>query len=612
MQKRRTIVLLSALLATSLFSAPARAFDTSARNFQAEGNHFSLDGKPFRIISGELHYARIPRAYWRDRLKKAKAMGLNTISTYVFWNQHEAKPGVYDFTGENDVAEFIREAQQEGLYVILRPGPYSCAEWELGGYPSWLFKDRDIVLRSSDPKFMTAAQRWIKRMGQELAPLQIGNGGPIIAVQVENEYGSFDKDHAYMEQIRQMLRGAGFTKAMLYTADGADVLANGVLPDLPSAINFGQGDAKRSFDLLAKFRPDGPKMAGEYWAGWFDHWGEKHQKTDAQKQEEELAWMLAQGYSVNFYMVHGGTSFGWMNGANVNDGKYQPDVTSYDYDAPLDESGKPTEKYYAFRDIITKATGEKPAAIPETPAAMTVPNITFERATSLWKNLPKPISSKEILSMEDIGQAYGYILYRTKLDNTGEGELVLDELHDYAQIYLDGALVGTLDRRLNQTQLKISLKQRGQQLDILVENSGRVNFTKAIRGERTGITKQVLFSGHPVEGWEIYALPMENVEILRYTNSPCSGPCFYQTSFSLEKVADTFLDTRQLGKGMVWINGRPLGRVWDIGPQNTLYLPAPWLRKGKNTIEVFDLKGKTGLTVKGLDQPILDGPIKNE
>lgn len=613
---RKTLSLF--LLFSSLFLSGACSWamesspvtDRKPHTFKAVGDHFELDGKPFQIISGEMHYARIPRAYWRDRLRKAHAMGVNTISTYVFWNVHEKEPGVYDFSGNNDVAEFIREAQQEGLYVILRPGPYACAEWELGGYPAWLFKDHGIVLRSSDPKFMTPVARWLKRLGQELAPLQIGNGGPIITVQVENEYGSFDKDHAYMEQIHHLLVDSGFTKAMLYTADGADMLANGTLPELPAAINFGQGDAKRSFALMDKFRPGTPRMCGEYWAGWFDHWGEKHQTTDAKVQAEELAWMLSKGYSVNFYMIHGGTSFGWMNGANINGDKYQPDVTSYDYDAPLDESGHPTAKYYDFREVIAKATGKAPLPVPATPAAITIPTISLQESASLWKSLPKPHLSQEPLSMEDVDQAYGYILYRTTLPTAGDGELAIEDLHDYARIYLDGVQVGTLDRRLEQNKLSLHVQHVGQRLDILVENSGRVNFTKAIRGERAGITKQVLFAGAPLQNWEIYSLPMTDTGSLAYQPALCEGPCFFHATFSLSKIGDAFLDTRKLSKGMLFINGKALGRFWNIGPQATLYLPAPWLKVGTNDIEIFDLDGKTGLTVEGLDHPILDEPVK--
>jgi beta-galactosidase len=343
MRTFRTVYLAFALSLLAGFAALAQSPQEHA--LRAQDGKFVLDGKPFRIVSGEMHYPRIPRAYWRDRFRMAKAMGLNSVTAYVFWNEHEQTPGVFDFTGQRDVAEFVREAQAEGLYVILRPGPYVCAEWEFGGYPAWLMKDKSTVVRSTDPKFMAPARRWLKRLGQELAPLQYGNGGPIIAVQVENEYGSFGNDHEYMRQVRQTLLDAGFTKALLYTADGADELPDGTLPDLPAVINFGPGGAKKEFPKLQKFRPQGPYMNGEYWAGWFDHWGDAHHTTNAQQQADELAWMLEQGFSVSIYMFHGGTSFGWMNGANWDHNRYEPDVTSYDYDSPLDESGRTTLKY---------------------------------------------------------------------------------------------------------------------------------------------------------------------------------------------------------------------------------------------------------------------------
>jgi len=467
MRRFSTACLFATLIAgVNGFTLPSLAQQpASQHSFKVEDGQFQLDGKPFRIISGEMHYPRIPRAYWRDRLRKAKAMGLNTITTYVFWNEHEATPGVYDFSGNNDVVEFIREAQEEGLYVILRPGPYVCAEWEFGGYPSWLLKDHAIVVRSSDPKYMEPNNRWIKRLGQELAPLQIGNGGPIILVQVENEYGSFGSDHEYMEANHRALVDAGFTKAQLYTADGPEQVPNGSLPELPVGINFGPDDpdsAEKAFATLKKFRPNGPFFNSEYWAGWFDHWGDKHAHTDTAKQVANLDWMLKQGYSVSVYMFHGGTSFGWMNGANSNGKNYQPDVTSYDYDSALDESGRPTPKYFAFRDVIAKDTGTTPPPVPETAAPIAVAPIPLIASASLWNTLPKPVTSAQPLSMEDLDQSYGYILYRTTVSADADGDLVLDGLHDYAQIYADGVLVGTLDRRLKQDHLAVKLKKGAQ------------------------------------------------------------------------------------------------------------------------------------------------------
>jgi beta-galactosidase len=601
-----------ALAALLHLTCPLHAQQAASHSFRVEDGNFLLDGKPFRIISGEMHYPRIPRSYWRARLRMAKAMGLNTITTYVFWNEHEPSPGVYDFSGQRDIAEFIREAQSEGLYVILRPGPYVCAEWEWGGYPAWLLKDHSIVVRSSDPKFMDPARRWLLRLGQELAPLQIGNGGPIIAVQVENEYGSFGSDHAYMEQMHHTLLDAGFNKAQLYTADGPDQVPNGSLPELPAVINFGTGNAKLGFATLHKLRPQGPFMTGEYWAGWFDHWGEHHHTTSAQQQADELAWILSQGYSASIYMFHGGTSFGWMNGANIDHDNYEPDVTSYDYDAPLDESGRPTQKYMLFRDVIAKATGITPPPIPAVDAPVAVPAVQLTQSASLWQMLPKPVASAQPLTMEDLDQSYGYILYRTTITDPVSGDLALDELHDYASIYANGELVGTLDRRLKQDHLAINFKQPNTHLDILVENTGRVNFTTAIRGERQGITHQVTLAGKPLTGWQIYPLPMTHPEDLSLHSADCTGPCFYRGTLQVDKVGDTFLDTSAFTKGFVWVNGHALGRIWNVGPQMTLYLPGPWLHKGQNDVIVFDLKGAPGKTIAGRPAPILDGAAKNQ
>jgi len=581
-------------------------FAAEPHTFQVRDGHFALDGKPFLIVSGEMHYPRVPRAYWRARFKMGRAMGLNAVTTYVFWNVHEPEPGVYDFSGQNDIAEYLREAQQEGLYVILRPGPYVCAEWELGGFPAWLLKDHALVLRSTDPKFMEPTVRWLARLGKEVAPFEIGNGGPVIAVQVENEYGSFGSDRAYMEQIRRALVSAGFTKSLLYTADGPEQLPAGALPGMPAVINFGPGGAERGFAALRKFRPEGPFMNGEYWAGWFDNWGGKHAATNGAQQAAELGWMLRKGYSVSIYMFHGGTSFGWLNGANSNGKDYQPDVTSYDYDSALDESGRPAPKYSTFRDAIANATSTTPPAVPAVPAPIALPAFPLAEATSLWQNLSGPVRSADPLSMEDLGQAYGYILYRAQVHGPASGELVIEDLHDYAVIYVDGRPAGTLDRRLAQNRMRLEIKGGNARLDILVENTGRVNFTTVIRGERKGITKQVTYAGARLTGWDVYPLPMSEPARLPFQKAPCQGPCFYPARFGGANPADTFLDVGSLTKGQVWLNGRALGRVWSIGPQRTLYVPGPWLRKGANEIVVFDLGGGEGRTLRGLEKPVLN------
>jgi len=554
-----------------------------------------------------MHYARIPREYWRDRLKKARAMGLNTVSTYVFWNAHEPKPGVYDFSGQLDAAAFIRMAQEEGLYVILRPGPYSCAEWDLGGFPAWLLADPKIVLRSTDEKFMGPAERWLARLGRELAPLQITQGGPILAVQVENEYGSFGNDKEYLKRVLAALRNAGLGEVLLYTADGADELAAGTLPGIHAVVNFGPGDAREEFQKLEKVRPGRPVMSGEYWDGWFDHWGVKHEVTDTKQQAQELDWILGQGYSINLYMFHGGTTFGFMNGANF-DKVYEPDVTSYDYDSPVSESGALTKKYFAFREVIAK---HRPGVnIPDPPAPLPVialPEFELAESAPLWSGLPAPISVESPRSMETFGQSYGYILYRTKV-RAVTGELQIRELRSYAQVFVNGKLAGTLDRRKKQDRLRIEASADSQ-LDILVEGTGRINFSAELRNERQGIGGAVTLAGKELSGWQIFPLPMDDLSKLRFheslRNAPV-GPAFYRGHFDLKNTGDTFLDTRGWGKGAVWINGHALGRFWNLGPLQTLYVPAPWLRQGTNEIVVFTQAQPQDARLRGLRQPILD------
>ncbi len=590
------------------------------------GNAFLVDGRPFQIRSAAIHYIRIPRADWPDRLAKLKAMGLNTVETYVFWNAHEPTPGDFDFSGQNDIAAFIQEAQRAGLFVLLRPGPYICAEWELGGYPSWLLKDRSLVLRSQDAKLTAATERWFTELGKQIKPLLLQNGGPILATQVENEYGSFGDDHAYMELIHAMLLRHDLAAPILYTADGPLLIPKGGLPELPAVINFGTGDARASFAQLATLRPTGPRMTGEYWDGWFDHWGEQHQTRSAAAEVDELTWMLAQGFSFNLYMGDGGTSFGWRNGANAHGTGYQPDTTSYDYDAPIAEDGDLTPKFFAFRKSIAAATGVTP---PEPPPA-TMPRTTYPVApitesASLWDNLPGPVTSPAPLAMEDLDQAYGDILYTHLVPNEG-GVLALHGLHDYAQIYLDHVLVGTLDRRLGQDTITIpatthngfpptgentrlppsgirpggSVKYR--ELEILVENSGRMNFTVAIRTERKGLLENPTIAGKTLTNWQNFSLPFTgptDPAHFHYTAAPCSGPCLFRTTLSVSPTGittlgghlpDTYLDLSGNAKGFVWINNQPLGRFWSIGPQYSLWAPGAWLHPGDNTVILFDLK----------------------
>jgi beta-galactosidase len=609
-------ICIAVLLLLGVSSVRAQSAPTSHRFVVAHGR-FELDGRPLQIISGDMDYVRTPRAYWRDRLRMAHAIGINTVMTYVFWNFHEAQPGQYDFSGQRDVAEFVREAQQEGLYVILRPGPYSCGEWDLGGYPAWLLHDRNLKLRSLDPAYQHAAGRWMDRLGRELAPLQLGRGGPIIAVQVENEYGSFqdakENDHTYMERARQMVLHAGFTDALLYTADGPEELTRGSLPDLPAAVDFGTGDAEHGFALYRKLRPDGPYFCAEYWAGWFDHWGAKHEHPDAAKQVAEIRWMLQQGYSVSMYMIFGGTSFGWFSGANSNGHNYQPDVTSYDYDAPIDEAGQPRPKFFEIRKAIQEVTGGTPPPVPEPPILGSLPPIALDESMSLWNTLPASVESQQPLTMEELHQDFGYLLYRTTLQGPASGDLGLDELHSYARVYLDGKLAGVLDRRLGKMSMPLTITGKEQRLDILVENSGRVNFTAVLRTEEAGITHGVTFAGKPVTGWQNYSLPFSDLTSAQFTAKPGGeGPMLYRGTFSIGKPTDTFLDMRAYGKGQVWVNGHALGRYWRIGPQGGLYLPGAWLHPGRNEVVLLDLDGGAAPPLAGVDHALVDEPIREE
>jgi beta-galactosidase len=599
------------------FSTDATAQVAKTPPVTIVGDHFLRDGKPYQILSGAIHYARVPREDWRDRLQKARAMGLNTVETYVFWNLHEPKPGVFDFSGQLDIAEFVRIAQQEGLNVIVRPGPYVCAEWEAGGYPAWLFADPSMKVRTQDPKFLAAADRYLARVGKELAPLQVNNGGPIIAVQIENEYGSFGSDRVYMEDIHQSLIRAGFGPAggaLFYTSDGADELHNDVLPNILAVINFGPGEAKGEFAKLLKFRPEGqgfsgPRMTGEYWDGWFDAYGDnQHVHTDSEQQAREIEWILDQGYSFNLYMFHGGTSFGFMNGANFQGGPndhYSPQTTSYDYDAALDEAGRPTKKFYLLRDVIQKHTGVPPPPLPAPQPFIAIPEFPLTETASIWSNLPKATASETPRPMETVGQACGYILYRTELSGPQSGELAIDELRDYAAIYINQKFVATRDHRLAEKPLQLTIPAGHATLDILVENTGRVNFGPHLQDGRAGITDSVTLAGKKLTGWKIYPLPMHSPEgIGHWQPATGSGPAFHRGSFTINTAGNTFLDIEKLGKGFVWVNGHNLGRVWNIGPQRSLFLPASWLKIGRNEVVVFDYTDLPAVSLRGVIDPI--------
>ncbi len=580
------------------------AVSAQAGTFTADGKDFLLNGHPFQIISGEMHYLRIPPEYWRDRLLKAKAMGLNTIATYVFWNSHEPEPGTFNFTGGADLATFLRTAQEVGLYVVLRPGPYACAEWEFGGYPAWLLKSPPVTVRSMDERFLASAERYFKRLGQEVAGLQITHGGPILMVQVENEYGSYGSDKTYMGRIRDMIKGAGFD-VPLFTADGPTQMASGSLPDVLPAVNGATG--QEVFDTIRKFRPNGPFFVAECYPGWLDHWGEEHAKVDAAETAAQLDWMLARGISVNLYMFHGGTNFAFMNGANYG-GRFQPQPTSYDYDAPLDEAGRPTKKYFVLRDVIAKylPKGEARLAAPKTDASIEIPSVELTAYAGLLDNLPPPVRSSAPLSMEDLGQSYGFVLYRTTIAAPGTKLLSIDTLRDFAVVLLNGKRVASLDRRHKQRSVTLEVAAAPARLDIIVENGGRINYGKEILDNRKGITGQVTWGDETLTGWEMFPLPLSTLPAGNAGGPKEGGPAFYRGTFRLDRTGDTYLDLRGWEKGAVWVNGHPLGRYWYIGPQQTLYLPGAWLRSGVNEIALLELESHTSHMVAGLREPVLN------
>ena len=591
--------------AAGMLPVLARADPAGKHTFGYQGERFLLDGKPFLIMSGSMHYPRVPRPYWLDRMRKMRALGLNTLCTYVFWDLHEPEPGKFDFADNLDVAAYVRAAQEAGLWVILRPGPYICSEWDFGGLPPWLLSTPGLKVRTADPRFLQVAAKYLRKVGEQLAPLQITRGGPIIMAQVENEYGSFGHDHDYMNAIRKAIRDAGF-EVTLYTSDGSAPveLQGGTLPDLPAAINFGQGDPAPEFARFARFRQGATRMCGEYWDGWFDHWGEEHHMTSPEEAAQGVEWMLSRGISVNLYMVHGGTSWGFMSGANF-DGSYQPDISSYDYDAPIDEAGRPTRKFSLIREIVAKYSPPG-AHLPDLPAPLPmieIPQVELREVAALDDLLGKPVHSEQPLPMEALGQSYGFVLYRTPVPKALKGLLEINEVRDYAVVFQGVRNLGVLDRRLKQNSLAVDL-EGGAPLAILVENMGRVNFGPRLVDDRKGIVGQVKLAGSTLTGWENYAMPMRDLSHLRFSFSNPRVPAFLRGQFELSSLGDTFLDMRGWGKGYVWVNGHNLGRYWRIGPQQSMFLPATWLNQGTNSVVVLELDPSDHRTLQGARDPV--------
>ncbi len=571
---------------------------------------FYIDGQPTQIISGAIHYFRVVPEYWRDRLAKLKAMGCNTVETYIPWNMHEPEKGRFRFDGMLDVGRFVRLAQELGLYVILRPSPYICAEWEFGGLPAWLLREDEMRFRSAYPPFQRHVEEYYRELMPRLAPLQADQGGPVILMQVENEYGYYATDRDYLPWLRDLMRELGVTVPLL-TSDGPfpeSLNAGAVEGALPTG-NFGSRTEER-FAALSKYTKGGPLMCTEFWVGWFDHWGNGgHMTGNLEESVKDLDAMLRLGH-VNIYMFEGGTNFGFMNGSNYYDA-LTPDVTSYDYDAVLTEDGQLTEKYRRYREVISKYREVPQVEFTRKIARKAYGTLPVQERVSLFsvlEDLSAPTESVWPQPMEMLGQSYGYILYRSTLDTEERLEkLRLWKANDRANIFVEQKPVATLyDRELlEEKELSVDFAP-GAEIDILMENMGRVNFGPRLEEQRKGIAQCVQLNGHIHCHWKQYPLPLDNMDKVDFSKGWQAGlPGFYRFTFLVDEPADTFLDFTGWGKGVAFVNGFNIGRFWEIGPQKRLYIPAPLLRAGKNEIILFETEGKAGESIALTDQPDL-------
>ncbi|MHA4896641.1 beta-galactosidase [Pedobacter sp. PWIIR3] len=583
-------------------------------DFKVGNKEFLLNGKPYVIRAAEMHYARIPKEYWEQRIQLCKAMGMNTICIYLFWNFHEQEQDNFDFKGEKDVAAFVKLVQKNGMYCIVRPGPYACAEWDMGGLPWWLLKKKDIMLRTKDDAFyISRAQKFLNAAGKELAPLQIQNGGNIIMVQVENEYATYGSDQKYMEIIRNSVRSAGFDKVQLFRCDWSSNFNNYKLDGVATTLNFGAGsNIDNQFKEFSKIYPTSPLMCSEYWTGWFDHWGRPHETRSIDSFIGSLKDMMDRKISFSLYMAHGGTSFGQWGGANA--GPYSAMVTSYDYNAPIGEQGNTTDKFFAVRNLLKNylQDGETLAEIPAAKPVIAIPAFELKEAASLFDNLPAAKQTEKIQSMEFFNQGWGRILYRLKLPEvTDKTKLVITEVHDWATVFINGKPIGKLDRRRGDNTIELPSGSSNARLDILVEATGRVNYGEAIN-DRKGITEKVeLVNGdvkQELKNWQVYNFPVDYAfqKKAKFKLGTTTGPAWYRSTFNLVNTGDTYLDVSTWGKGMVWINGNNLGRFWKIGPQQTLFVPGSFLRKGANEVIILDVDQPSKRIVAGLSTPIID------
>lgn len=562
--------------------------------FEICGDQFCKDGEPIKLISGAVHYFRNLPETWPDIFEKLRAMGCNCVETYCAWNMHEPKPGTFDFTGRLDIVRFIKEAEKAGLMVIVRPGPYICAEWEFGGLPWWIQREDGLEIRCRNEVYIRYFDRYLDELLGRVRPLLCTNGGPVILLQCENEYGYYGDDREYLSYLRDGYRRRGID-VPLFTSDGGseDSLLDGTVEGCLPTLNFGSR-VEENFKVHDQLFPNCPKVCMEMWDGWFDAWGdEKHHTTDPQVYAGVVRDMLKKG-SLNIYMFIGGTNFGFTSGANHGE-KFTPDVTSYDYDALLTECGDVTEKYKAVREVIREATGKELPPIPKDREKKAYGKVALTRSAGLLSNLDalsSPIHSDVPRAMEEYGIGYGYIAYRTVLNRDyRDAKLSFESLGDRAQVLVNGKLQGIA--YLNDS-LEVTVNaKKGDVLTILVENMGRANFGPKMMRKK-GLPGRVLLGGKIHFSWDVYPLPMTDLSGLSFGGDEAEAPAFYEGTFTVEEPADTFLRTDSFKKGFVVLNGFNLGRYWEVGPQKTLYVPGPLLKKGENTLLLFESDGRKG------------------
>lgn len=611
------------MLLAILLAVPSSA--KAKHTFEIKDGNFVYDGKAIQIHSGEMHYSRVPAPYWHHRLKMMKAMGLNAVATYVFWNNHEVAPGKWDWTtGSRNIRAFLKAASDEGMMVILRPGPYACGEWEFGGYPWWLQKVKGMEIRTYNQPFLDSCRVYINELAAQVEDYQITKGGPIVMVQAENEFGSYveqrpdvslEMHRKYSGAIKDMLIEAGFNIPM-FTSDGSWLFEGGVIDGaLPTA--NGEDDVENLRNTVNQYHGGvGPYMVAEFYPGWLDHWNEPFVKRTAERMVKQTKKYLDAGVSFNYYMVHGGTNFGFTAGANYNNERnIQPDITSYDYDAPISEAGWATPKYQALRELIKKYVKYDVPSVPERLPVISVPSIKLTNTVGLFDMLEsaEPVESDTLLTFEDMNQGYGYMLYRRHFNQPISGMMRVPGIADFATVYVNGEKVGELNRMTGKDSMQIKVPFNAT-LDILVENMGRINFGTRINANRKGIIQPITINGHKITGdWQTYGVPMDVMPVMPKMRSPYvkGQPTLYFGTFELDKVGDTFLDMEKWGKGIVFVNGVNLGRYWKIGPQQTLYLPGCFLHKGQNTVVVFEqLNDEKKTELVGVETPVLDKLVK--